>query len=152
MHLANYLGLVHDSEKDLAKAFLSVAKHHRDEPDIFQMCQKLASWSEGHVSNLKKFIDRYSENKSSEPDKLKKTLFSKPRSGSLALLRDLHDLWLLANEVQLCWIVILQAARSLRDKELELACQQFDSQTQKQLSWLLTRIKQAAPQALVVAE
>jgi hypothetical protein len=152
MHLANYLGLVHDSEKDLAKAFLKVAKHHRDEPDIFQMCQKLASWSEDHVSNLKKFVDRYSENKSSEPDKLKKTLFSKPRSGSLALVRDLHDLWLLANEVQLCWIVILQAARSLRDKELELACQQFDGQTQKQLSWLLTRIKQAAPQALVVAE
>ena len=152
MHLANYIGLVHDSEKDLAKAFRSVARHHGTEPDVYQMCQKLAAWSEDHSLNLKTFIDRYSEHKSSEPDKLKRSLFNRPRSGSLGLLRDLHDLWLMANEVQLCWIVILQAARSLRDKELELACLQFDGQTQKQLDWLLTRIKQAAPQSLVVAE
>lgn len=151
MHVGNYIGLVHASEKDLAEAFKKVAKHHGAEPDVYQMCNKLAAWSENHVVNLQKFIEQYSENKNTEPDNLKRTLFNKPRSGSLALVRDLHDLWLLANEVQLCWIVLLQAARALRDKELELACKQFDTQTQKQLEWLMTRIKQAAPQALVVA-
>jgi len=129
-----------------------VARHHAVEPDIYQMCMKLGSWSANHVENLKKFVERYSEEKNREPDKLKRSLFDKPRTGSLGLIRDLHDLWLLTNEVQLCWIVLLQAAQALRDKELELACQQFDKQTQKQLEWLLTRIKQAAPQALVVAE
>ncbi|MFL5774467.1 MAG: molybdopterin oxidoreductase [Flavisolibacter sp.] len=152
MHIGNYIGLVHDSEKDMAEAFKKVSKHHAVEPDVMEMCKKLASWSENHSLNLKKFIKRYSENKSSEPDKLKRTLFNKPRTGPLGLIRDLHDLWLMANEVQLCWVVLLQAARSLRDKELELACEQFDKQTQQQLEWLMTRIKQAAPQALVVAE
>jgi hypothetical protein len=151
MHIGNYIGLVHKSEQDLAEAFREVAKHHGEEPDVMQMCKKLAAWSENHVSNLQPFITRYSEEKNREPDKMKKALFAGPRKGGLGLVRDLHDLWLLANEVQLCWIVLLQASKALRDVELELACQQFDKQTQQQLEWLLTRIKQAAPQALVVA-
>src|SRR4051812_48144104 len=120
MHVGNYIGLVHDSEKDLADAFKAVSKHHMVEPDVFQMCSKLAAWSENHRVNIQKFVDKYSENKSREPDKLKKTLFDKPRSGGLGLVRDLHDLWLLANEVHLCWAVLLQAARSLKDSEMEL--------------------------------
>ncbi len=74
-----------------------------------------------------------------------------PRQGSLALLRDLHDLWLMANEVQLCWTVLEQAAQALRDEELEQVCQECGKETKRQTSFFLTRIKQAAPQALVVA-
>lgn len=33
---------------------------------------------------------------------MKRELFSQKRRGSLALVRDLHDLWLLTQEVQLC--------------------------------------------------
>jgi hypothetical protein len=151
MHIGNYLGLVHNSEQKLAEAFLTIADHHGDEPDIMQTCQLLGSWSQQHVEALKPFIDRYSEEKSDEPERLTQTLFEEPRSGSLALLRDLHDLWLLANEVQLCWIVLDQAAKALRDQELESTCSQLSSQTKRQITWLFTRIKQAAPQALVVA-
>jgi hypothetical protein len=151
MHVGNYLGLVHQSEQQLADAFSKVADHHGDEPDILQTCQLLSSWSQEHVKALHPLIDRYSEDKSDEPERLSQTLFEAPREGSLALLRDLHDLWLLANEVQLCWIVLLQAAKALRDQELESSCEQFSHQTQRQIAWLLTRIKQAAPQSLVVA-
>ena len=31
-------------------------------------------------------------------------------------------------------------------------CDRFDGQTKQQISWLLTRIKQAAPQTLVVVD
>lgn len=151
MHIGNYLGLGHNSEQQLVDAFNAIANHHGDEPDILQICQLLASWSEKHVQQLKPFLDRYSEEKSDEPERLSQTLFQEPRSGSLALLRDLHDLWLLANEVTLCWIVLSQAAQGLRDKELLTTCQQCDEQTQRQIAWLLTRIKQAAPQTLIVA-
>ncbi len=112
----------------------------------------MSTWSQQHVQALKPLIDRYQEQKSEEPARLSQTLFSEPRTGSLALLRDLHDLWLLANEVYLCWIVLSQAAKALRDKELETACEQFDRQTKQQIAWLLTRIKQAAPQTLVVSQ
>jgi hypothetical protein len=151
MHIGNYLGLVHNSEQKLAEAFKTIAEHHGDEPDIMQICQLLGSWSEKHVEALKPFIDRYLEEKSDEPERLTQTLFEEPREGSLALLRDLHDLWLLANEVQLCWIVLDQAAKALRDQELESTCSQLSSQTKRQITWLFTRIKQAAPQTLVVA-
>ena len=151
MHVGNYLGILHRSEQDLADAFKTIADHHGDEPDVYNMCKFLASWSEEHVGDIKPLVDRYSEEKSDEPDRLKQSLFEQPRSGSLALVRDLHDLWLLANEIHLCYIILLQAARALRDLEMEKICQQFDEQTDRQILWLLTRIKQAAPQALVVA-
>ncbi len=150
MHLANYLGLASASEKLLAEAFDKVARHHQDEPDILQTCTKLSAWSLQHHGRLQPFVAKYSEGKSSEPDRLHKALFDGTRSGSLGLLRDLHDLWLLANEVDLCWVMISQAALGLRDEELKATCGEFKTDTKRQLDWLMTRMKQAAPQALMV--
>ncbi|QMU30615.1 molybdopterin oxidoreductase [Adhaeribacter radiodurans] len=152
MHIGNYLGLVHQSEKELAEAFRQVAKEHGDEVDVYQTCQLLASWSDAHIDALLPFVQKYSEEKSKEPERLKKTIFEKTRTGSLALLRDLHDLYLLVCEVDLCWIILKQAATGLRDKELDATCQRLSKETERQLSWLLTRIKSAAPQTLIVAE
>ena len=152
MHIGNYLGLLKNSEQQLADALLTVADHHRDEPDIGGICHLLASWSRQHVQVIEPFCQRYSEQKSDEPERLTRALFEGTRSGSLALLRDLHDLWLLANEVHLCWTVLWQAALGLRDKELEQACKDCDKETNRQLAFLITRIKQSAPQTLVVAD
>ncbi|WP_216329057.1 hypothetical protein [Deinococcus aestuarii] len=151
MHVGNYLGLVHGSEKRLVDALTRVAEHHGDEPDIEETCRLLASWSRGHIEHLKPLVQKYSEGKNPEPAALEKALFHGPRQGSLALLRDLHDLWLLANEVHLCWTVLEQAAQALRDDDLEQVCQECGKDTRRQIAFFLTRIKQAAPQALVVA-
>ncbi|BAY43620.1 hypothetical protein SAMD00079811_12000 [Scytonema sp. HK-05] len=151
MHIGNYLGLLDASEQQLVDALLLVADHHGDEPDIYQTCQLVASWSQEAIASLQPLIERYSEEKSDEPERLTQVLFAGPRTGSLALMRDLHDLWLLASEVQLCLGVLDQAAKALRDPELEAFCQRFTAQTKRQLAWLHSRIQQAAPQALVVA-
>lgn len=152
MLLPHYLGLLENSEKQLTEAFEYVSKKHQDEPDIEQMCQKLSAWSREHHGRALGFVRKYSEKQESEPDDLKRKLFAEKRSGGLALLRDLHDLWLLTQEVQLCWIVIRQAALGLRDEELK-ACYEFcNARTKRQGEWLLSRIKQAAPQTLLVAE
>lgn len=151
MYVSSYLGLLHASEQQLINALLMVADHHEDEPDIYQTCQLVATWSKEAISDLEPLIERYSEDKSEEPEQLTQQLFAGPRTGNLALLRDLHDLWLLANEVQLCLGVLEQAAKALRDPELEAFCQRFTAQTKRQLTWLHSRIQQAAPQALVVA-
>lgn len=150
MSIADYIGLIHQSESRLADAFKDVAEHHKDEPDVFSGCNLLASWSGKNVEDIKPFIDRYSEHKENEPDELRKELFHGPREGSIALLRDLHDLWLLTNESYISWVVLLQAAKSLRDNELGSVCLNGDKQNRRQLAWLLTRIKQAAPQILTV--
>jgi len=152
MHVGNYLGLLQVSEEQLANALLEVAAHHQDEPDIGGICNLQASWSREHVEKLKPLAEKYNEQKSDEPERLHQALFEGTRTGSLALLRDLHDLWLLTNEVHLCWTVLDQAAKALRDKQLEDVCLTSDKQTQRQLAFLMTRIKQSAPQSLVVAE
>ncbi|WP_324671534.1 molybdopterin oxidoreductase [Hymenobacter sp. GOD-10R] len=152
MLLSHYLGLLENSEKQLTDAFEHVSRKHKDEPDIEQICQKLSAWSREHHGKIMSFVEKYSEEQSNEPANLKRDLFTQKRSGSLALLRDLHDVWLLTQEVQLCWIVIRQAALGLRDEELK-ACYAFCSaRTKRQGDWLLGRIKQAAPQTLLVAE
>jgi hypothetical protein len=47
-------------------------------------------------------------------------------------------------------IVLDQAARGLRDEQMQKLVERIDRQNQRQLDWLLTRIKRAAPQALTV--
>lgn len=151
MHLATYIGMVHSAENQLAKALKLVAEKHKDEPDIEHTCKMLASWSEQHEKGLHPFIQKYTEDRSSkEPERLE-SLFNKSRTGSLGMLRDLHDLWLLSQEVRICWKVIIQAAQGLRDEELLKVCKEFQEETNRQQIWLQTRIKQAAPQTLIVA-
>jgi hypothetical protein len=53
--------------------------------------------------------------------------------------------------VDITWTVVKQAAQGLRDDELLKLAGERESDTSRQLTWLLTRIKQAAPQALIVA-
>lgn len=151
MHLAHYLGLVHRSERMLAKAFRDVAEAHGDEPDVRLLCQKLAQQCDQHASKLMPFVDRYGEEAPEEPERLHTDLFGGTRSGGLGLLRDLHDLYLLASEIDISWTLIGQAAQGARDKALFDTVTSCDGETTTQLLWLRTRMKQAAPQALLVA-
>ncbi|MEV4298044.1 hypothetical protein [Microbispora rosea] len=70
--------------------------------------------------------------------------------GGLALLRDLHGLYLLATGCDLSWSVVAQAARGLRDDDLLGLARDCAPETAVQLLWLRTRMHQAAPQVLVV--
>jgi hypothetical protein len=151
MHIGHYIDMVHRSEQDLAKAFRKIAKEHRAEADIEQTCDLLAGWSDELVKKIAPFAAKYGKEKDKEPDKLMSDLFQGPRKGGLALLRDLQDLWLMANEGEVCAIILRQAASALRDKELIEVCNAIEEKSKRQVSWLLTRMKSAAPQALVAA-
>jgi len=150
MHVGNYLGLAEASETHLAESLLSVSKHHMEEPDVEQMTKLLAGWSLANKKALAPLIERYKETREAEPASLHKALFHGPRSGGLGLVRDLHDLWLLAQEVSLSYVLLTQAGLALRDDEMLTILKQVSKQTARQTDWLQTRIDQAAPQALVV--
>ena len=149
-HLAEYLGLLTDSEHEIADAFKSVADRHGDEPDIFEICQKFAHTSTVHEEAIRRFTSIFGEAGEHEASRVKKSLFNGPRSGGFGLVRDLHDLFLLVTEAHIGWMILLQAAQALRDGELIAACTKLGGETDGQRSWLQTRIKQAAPQALLV--
>ena len=150
MHVGNYLGLVEAGETHLAESFQAVSKHHGSEPDIRQMTELLASWSLENKKALAPLVARYAETREKEPASLQKALFHGPRSGGLGLVRDLHDLWLLAQEVSLSYVLLTQAGLALRDDEMLAILKRASSQTARQVDWLRTRIDQAAPQALTV--
>lgn len=152
MHLAHYLGLLHKAQDRLGDAFTEVGEAHRDEPDVFHTCEKLAAQCHRHAEKLAPFARRYAEEAPKEPDRLHSELFSGTRTGPIGLLRDLQDLYLMAAECDICWTVVGQAAYGARDEELLGVVKSCEQETAIQLKWLRTRMKQAAPQALVVAE
>jgi hypothetical protein len=152
VHLAHYLGLLHRAQVTLADALRQVADAHREEPDIFHLCRQQAELCDQHAELLQPFARRYAEDAPDEPDRLHSELFRGTRTGGLGLLRDLQDLYLMAAECDICWTVVGQAARGARDAELAEVVARCEGETAMQLKWLRTRMKQAAPQALVVAQ
>ena len=57
----------------------------------------------------------------------------------------------MAAETDITWTIVGQAAKGARDDALSDTVSQCDTETTTQLAWLPTRMKSAAPQALVVA-
>jgi hypothetical protein len=151
VQLAHYLGLLHRSQLELASAFRQVASAHGDEPDISHLCERLARQSEDDGGRIAPFLDSYGEDAPDEPERLHSELFRGTRNGSLGLLRDLHDLYLMVCECDISWTMIGQAAQGARDRELFDVVTTCEAHTTSQLAWIKTRMKQAAPQALVVA-
>jgi hypothetical protein len=151
VHLAHYLGLLYHAQVELAAAFREVREAHAEETDVYHLCGRLARQSDAHAEQLEPFVRRYGEEAPDEPERLHSELFKGAREGGLGLLRDLHDLYLMASECDVAWTLIGQAAQGARDDELFQVVQRCEAETATQLQWLVTRMKQAAPQALVVA-
>lgn len=151
MYLANYLGYLHAAERHLADGFRKVGEGHADDADVFHVCNMLAEQCEAHEEKLGPFVERYGEARTTEPDRLYHELFGETRGGGLGMLRDLHDLYVMASACDIAWTVIGQAAQGARDAELLETVEACEDQTATQIKWLKTRMKQAAPQALLAA-
>jgi hypothetical protein len=151
MQLAHYLGLLHRAQVDLAAAFRDVSEGHPEEADVHQLCRKLAAQCDRHAEKLAPFVERYGQDAPDEPDRLYSEIFHGSRTGGLGLLRDLQDLYLMAAECDVAWTLVGQAAQGLRDLDLFEVVSGCEGETATQMKWLRTRMKQAAPQALVVA-
>jgi len=149
MHLSSYLGLLETGCATLAKSYRQVAEGHAEEAD---MCEQFASQCDHHEEQLRPFTKRYGSHPSGEPERLHADGLSKTRSGGLGLLCDLHDLYLLASYLDMAWTLVGQAAKGARDQELIQTVEKCAKETEAQQKWLMTRLKAAAPQALLVAD
>jgi len=153
--LATYVALLHRGEQTLADSLRTVGQGHAKHPDVLFTCRTLAGMSDGHVRLLAPIAERYGEQARDEdveePERLHAAGLAQVRSGPVGLLRDLQDLHVLATLVQTSWTVVSQAAQGLRDAELGAVAAHASAQTARQLAWLDTRMRAAAPQALIVA-
>jgi hypothetical protein len=151
MLLGHYLALLLNSERSLDTAYRRVGEQHAAEADIQTLTGRLAAQCEEHVRALEPIAARYPTQDADAPEGLLSELFGGVREGGLGLLRDLQDLYLMAAETEICWTMVTQAASGARDEELLALAKARCAQTAQAVSWLRTRMKQAAPQALVVA-
>jgi hypothetical protein len=151
VQLAHYLGLLHRAELELGKALREVARAHGEEPDVHALCLKLAGDCDSHATQLEPFTKSYGEEAEDEPERLHSELFRGSREGPLGLLRDLHDLYLMASECDITWTLVGQAAQGARDADLLSVVRACEGETATTLKWLSTRMKAAAPQTLVVS-
>ncbi|MEN0085235.1 MAG: hypothetical protein AAGC66_10750 [Leifsonia sp.] len=153
MKLPVYVTLLAESESTLARSYRQVADAHGDEPDIHFLCITLAEQCENHREKLDGVIERIGRaSGDDEPERLHADALEEPRTGPLGVLRDLQDLYLLASLTDVTWTVVKQCAQALVDEHLLEIVEGCQRETSVQLRWLITRMKQAAPQALIAAK
>jgi hypothetical protein len=139
-----------------------VSAQHAAEHDVHHLCQTLAQQCDGHAEKLRPHAARYGDDPG-EPSRsglsdvldllrrrASEVVGSQPPAG-LLLLRDLRELYLAVQGCSITWTMVGQAAQAARDAELLALVRECHEDTEVQAKWLLTRIKEAAPQALVTA-
>jgi ferredoxin-nitrate reductase len=114
------------------------------------MCTLFRGWWQAADQQLKPFIEKYSGRQAGEPENSDEGPVVQRGQGGFDLLCDLHELCLLVNDNLISLTVIKQAAQALQDQELEQTIQQIRRQYQRQQTWLMTRLRETAPQVLVV--
>jgi hypothetical protein len=137
-----------DSKKKLAETFAAIATRHSNEPAIRDGCLMFSKWSAAHAEDLNQLATKYGSAEIGPAAQVAGETGARP--GGLGLLRDLHDLWLLVNDTHLTIMILVQAARALRDNEMAAILIEIGLETDRQIAWLDTHIKVMAPQTLVV--
>lgn len=149
--LAVYVGLAERTESVLAAGLREFARAHVDEGELSTTAELLAGWSEEHVRRLGPVRSRYGDEPDHEPEQLHAAGMQEARTGPVGVLRDLQDLHMLASLADTTWTVLTQAALGARDRELQEVASSCQDETNRQLAWFTTHLKQAAPQALLAA-
>jgi hypothetical protein len=149
-HVSTYVGLADHGEKTLAESLRAIGDGHAHVADVFHTCHQLAQWCDQHREKLAPFVEKYGEEDVDEPERLHHDGLAEARKGEVGLVRDLQDLHVLTDLVDTTWTVLGQAAQGVRDQDLLDVVDACSAETARQTTWLDTRLKQAAPQALVV--
>src|SRR5206468_11282296 len=129
------------------------------EHDLYHLGHTLARRSEQHLQKLEPFAERYgappAPNGVGDGSALLETLRHKSSEllgrsevTGMLLLRDLRNLYLTAQEAEIAWVILAQAARAVRDRELLQIASLCHEEAEARGKWLRTRIKESAPQAL----
>jgi hypothetical protein len=150
MHLPTVLGELQRLETTLAGAYRHTAEAHAAEADVHHQCVTFAGKAERRAQRLAPAVERYGRDVPDVPDRLFAELMTGERRGAAGLLRDLRDLWTLASTVEMTWTLAEQAATAGKDAALRAMCVESGEEVAAGANWLKTKLKEAAPQALLV--
>jgi hypothetical protein len=149
MHLPIVVGELVRGETLLEGALHHVARTHADESDVHHSCTTFAGQAAQRAAAAKASANG-SLTVPDQPDRLYANLFTGERRGSAGMLRDLRDLWLFLSSIEMTWTLAYQAAKAKGDEVLLAEASTAQEELAKQRLWLETKMKVAAPQALLV--
>jgi hypothetical protein len=151
IYLVTYLTFLQAAEETLGRSYRLVSDGHADDADVRYMTDRFARRCAAHAEALGPVIARSERSMEPEPERLHVPGLSAHRAGPLGLLRDLQDLYQLANLIDITWVLVGQAGQGARDRGLLQIVDGCAEETRAQLAWLRMRMKAAAPQTLLVA-
>src|SRR5213078_3360927 len=134
-------------------------ERHAVEHDLYHLSHTLARQCADHLQQLLPAAHRYGA--SVDPGDLTGSpgllatvrqkgaeLLGRSEASGLLLLRDLRHLYLAAQDAEIAWVILLQAARAARDRDLLQVASNCQEQAEARGKWLRTRIKETSPQVL----
>ena len=141
MKIGPLLAHLRELDAALAATLRAAAERHRADHDVYHQCHTFAVRADKRVERLEPLAQRLG----GEP-----LWQSAVAEGSDDLLEDLRALYLRVQASAVTWVMAVQAAKAARNQELLTLATELQSETEGQVRWFMTRIKTAAPQALVV--
>jgi hypothetical protein len=150
---------VQNAEAELAKELRAVGERHAVEHDLYHLGHTLAKQCADHLERLAPFGELYgassADDRIDESPALLETLrhksaelLGRSESSGVLLLRDLRNLYLTAQEAEIAWVILAQAAQAVRDRELLQQVRLCHEEAEARGKWLRTKIKESAPQIL----
>jgi hypothetical protein len=148
--VAAYLGVVRGSLEVMAEALILVAERHERNYEIHGIATVLAGWIREDIDRLAPFVERYGLSHSDQPHKLRAAVLGGVRGGLHGLLADLTDLSVLAEQVDMAWLVVFQGSKELEDKALMTQAGIGRDHAERVIRWIRTQVDHTAPEALAV--
>ena len=159
MKLGKAISDVQSAETDMAKELRAIGERHAVERDLYHLGHTLARQCAEHLERLAPFADRYGGGHAGdsvgESPRILEMLrrksaefLGRSEMSGLLLLRELRNLYLTAQEAEIAWLILAQATRAVRDRELLQIAGVCHEEAETRSKWLRTRIKESAPQVL----
>lgn len=149
-HVADYLLLAVGAHAQLAEACEKVSRMHLYDHEARVGLASAARMAADGGGALKALAARYGEASAAEPRHLMPAVFPVARSGAFGLLRDFHDLLVMASEADVAVLVLERAGKALCDEALVAACERARVDLDRQKAWLACQVSRRAAQTLIV--
>ena len=149
---------LHDAEVHLHLELQRIGERHAADHEIAHVVRDLAAWSADHVERLAGEARRFGleldtaapatnplvagvRRKSSE-------LLGRRHASAVLLVNDLRQLFGQVSLVHLDWVLLGQLAQATRDESLLSVSESCRAETERQLTWTETRLKESVVQAM----
>ncbi|MFF9482793.1 hypothetical protein [Streptomyces sp. NPDC014733] len=146
---------LHADVTALAAAYRDVAQRRPDDAGTHYPARTVAGQCDRHAACLRAWAERFGAAlppPAAAPSAERGAADGHPPPPDRDLLDDLYLLHAKAHAAHLRWVVLGQIAQALREPELLAAATDCREETATQIGWLTTRVKEAAPQAVIVGD